>query len=301
MAASALPLLLTHTLLLLLPIRLRGQGLGDVSFAVCDSSDPRQQWCVTAAGAIKDKWGRCLTRHDCEKPAPPDKVIVDSCTMGACAGSQLWHFDEDEGRIAAKLPSTCGHPLSGGAGCTCWDGGGSCPGTASACLDISVMDNSAQTYGCKKHDASKGDGYCGDANQHWELRDDGTLAVSTQSKVLLTAYVLRWIPTYYAFTFTRRRQTVDSTLPHIVRSSDHCLCLSTVAWQTLCKSLSGFAWADCSDPAKPGVKSNPCGPACLVTAPAPPVAASKAAAEFAGSGVCTQNCLRVLHLNLYTC
>ena len=226
MAASALPLLLTHTLLLLLPIRLRGQGLGDVSFAVCDSSDPRQQWCVTAAGAIKDKWGRCLTRHDCEKPAPPDKVIVDSCTMGACAGSQLWHFDEDEGRIAAKLPSTCGHPLSGGAGCTCWDGGGSCPGTVSACLDISIMDNSAQTYGCKKHDASKGDGYCGDANQHWELRDDGTLAVSTQSKVLLTAYVLRWIPTYYAFTFTRRRQTVDSTLPHIVRSSDHCLCLS---------------------------------------------------------------------------
>ena len=153
----------------------------------------------------------------------PDKVIVDSCTMGACAGSQLWHFDEDEGRIAAKLPSTCGHPLSGGAGCTCWDGGGSCPGTASACLDISIMDNSAQTYGCKKHDASKGDGYCGDANQHWELRDDGTLAVSTQSKVLLTAYVLS---TYYAFTFTRRRQTVDSTLPHIVRSSDHCLCLS---------------------------------------------------------------------------
>jgi hypothetical protein len=133
------------------------QGLGDLSFAVCDSSDPRQQWCVTGTGAIKDRWGRCLTRHDCGNPSSPEKVIVDSCTMGACAGSQSWHFDEDEKQIKSIL--------------------------GNACLDISVFENSAQTYGCKKNDKSKGPGYCGDANQQWDLRDDGTLAVPTQPKV----------------------------------------------------------------------------------------------------------------------
>ena len=85
-----------------------------------------------------------------------------------------------------KLPNTCGHPLEGGRRCTCWDDPNrSCPGytgppprPAAACLDISVMSNGVQTYGCKAHDATKGPGYCGDANQNWELADDGTLQVA---------------------------------------------------------------------------------------------------------------------------
>eukprot|EP01052_Picozoa_sp_SAG31_P022995 SAG31_NODE_1861_length_7044_cov_169.866379_4_plen_270_part_00 len=50
-----------------------------------------------------------------------------------------------------------------------------------------MLSDACNTFPCKSHDASKGPGYCGDANQHWTLNSDGTLAVQTQPTAMCAA------------------------------------------------------------------------------------------------------------------
>eukprot|EP01049_Picozoa_sp_SAG25_P005705 SAG25_NODE_398_length_8498_cov_16.527206_8_plen_311_part_00 len=154
-----------------------------VTFAKCDSSDPRQIWCVTAGGEVKDKWGRCLTRHDCTvgNSAGID-VSVGACgSPQQCVGSQGWAFAKP--KIAVKLPGAC--PKGRGQGSA--QDFQPIKDQLCQCLDISVKSNTAQTYPCKKHYDKYGEGYCGDANQDWELKDDGTLAVRTQPQSICPA------------------------------------------------------------------------------------------------------------------
>jgi hypothetical protein len=149
-----------------------------VTFAKCDSSDPRQVWCVSRSGEVKDSWGRCLTRHDCTVGnAAGTDVSVGTCGAQQCSGSQSWIFAAP--KIAVNLPGACPKGRAG----TVQDFQ-PIKDQLCQCLDISVGRNVAQTYPCKKHYDKFGKGYCGDSNQDWELKDDGTLAVPVQPQVI---------------------------------------------------------------------------------------------------------------------
>jgi hypothetical protein len=152
---------------------LRGEDDAAISFAKCDASEPRQQWCFTAIGEIRDVWGRCLSRKTCDNPGGVGSMLVSACGT-QCEGSQHWSFDSGVvgNRIVSGINKQCEGKSTGG-GC--------------ACLDISVLSNACNTYPCKAHDSSKGPGYCGDANQHWALNADGTLAVQIQPTAMCAA------------------------------------------------------------------------------------------------------------------
>ena len=161
-------------LLLLLPALCpRAAAQVALTFAECDSSEPRQQWCLSANGQLKDHWGRCVSRHDCTTlGAVGVGVFVDTC--GAlCAGSQHWKMDEGTGQIAAQIHSACPSALAKATKPLFGD--------LCQCLDISVKNNVAQTYPCKNGDKGGAEtGYCGVGNQLWTINSDGTMSVPTQ-------------------------------------------------------------------------------------------------------------------------
>ena len=154
------------------------------TFAKCDSAEPKQQWCLSADGEIRDHWGRCLSRHDCtpQTAGKGTAVFVDNCGVGACAGSQNWKLDADTKHIAAAIHAPCDTHLKAGQAKPI-------DGDLCNCLDISVANNVAQTFTCKDKDVVGGveKGYCGEANQEWTLEEDGTFSVPIPPKAMCKA------------------------------------------------------------------------------------------------------------------
>lgn len=168
----------TRAVAAVLTALLAGCGVPQVAsqpatFAKCDSSNVRQQWCLSQDGQLRDHWGRCLSRHDCKTgDAKGTAVFVDNCGVGMCRGSQSWKYDSDTKHLASQIHGACP--------------GGSLKGTTKPvdgdlcqCLDISVKNNVAQTFACKDKAATGGvdKNYCGDGNQQWTLESDGTFSV----------------------------------------------------------------------------------------------------------------------------
>ena len=90
--ARRLPLLVV---LLLPPCPVAGTK--PLGFAKCDASKIEQQWCVTSDGEIRDIWGRCLTRANCDITSMAGvNVLVDNCgSLTAGCGGQHWEFDKE--------------------------------------------------------------------------------------------------------------------------------------------------------------------------------------------------------------
>ena len=175
----------TWSLLALLGASLVGRPRAQpATFAKCDSSDPKQQWCLSKDGQLKDHWGRCLSRHDCTPQADGKgtDVFVDNCGVGMCRGSQNWKYDADSLHLAAEIHAPC---PSGEAG----KAAKAMDGDLCQCLDISVKRNVAQTFACKdkKQVGGPEKNYCGDGNQEWTLESDGTFSVPTPSESVCKA------------------------------------------------------------------------------------------------------------------
>ena len=80
-------------------------GMMALTFAKCDPTNLRQQWCISQQDQIRDTWGRCLTRSTCEAgSAKGVPVYMDTCgSLTSSCGGQNWVFDKDSSVVTVQI------------------------------------------------------------------------------------------------------------------------------------------------------------------------------------------------------